>query len=36
MGLRPGIDPARLSDIADEMEADAFVALTRRLEKKSK
>ena len=36
MGLRPGIDPARLSDLADEMETDAFLALTRRLEKKLK
>jgi hypothetical protein len=36
MGLRPGIDPARLSELADEMETDAFLAGTRRPAKKSK
>jgi hypothetical protein len=36
MGLRPEIDPARLSELADEMETDAFLAGTRRLAKKGK
>ena len=27
MGLRPGIDPARLNALADELETDAFVEL---------
>jgi len=31
MGLRPGIDPARLGELADEMETDAFLATTKRL-----
>lgn len=31
MGLRPGIDPTRLSEMADEMEIDAFLATTKRL-----
>ena len=26
MGLAPGIDPRRLSELADELEADAFLA----------
>jgi hypothetical protein len=26
MGLSAGIDPRRLSDFADELEADAFLA----------
>jgi hypothetical protein len=29
-GVRPGIDPLRLNQMADELEADAFVALTTR------
>jgi hypothetical protein len=36
MGLRSGIDPARLSELADEMETDAFLARTRRPAKKGK
>ncbi|NOT39156.1 MAG: antitoxin [Alphaproteobacteria bacterium] len=31
MGLRTGIDPARLNQLADEMEADAFLALSGKL-----
>jgi predicted transcriptional regulator len=31
MGLRAGIDPARLGELADEMETDAFLATTKRL-----
>lgn len=34
MGLQSGIDPIRLSELADEMETDAFVAVTRRLREK--
>ncbi len=31
MGLRAGIDPARLHDLADDQEAEAFAATTRKL-----
>lgn len=31
MGLRPGIDPARLNQLADELEAEHFVELTNAL-----
>ncbi len=31
MGLRAGLDPSRLHDLADDLEAEAFVATTRRL-----
>jgi hypothetical protein len=31
MGLRAGLDPARLHDFADELELEAFAATTRRL-----
>jgi hypothetical protein len=31
MGLRAGVDPARLNQLADEMEVDAFLALNRKL-----
>ena len=31
MSLRAGLDPARLNALADELEADAQVDLTRRL-----
>jgi hypothetical protein len=31
MGLRTGIDPARLNQLADDMEVDAFLALSQRL-----
>jgi hypothetical protein len=36
MGLRPGLDPTRLSELADELETDAFLALTKRLRKKTR
>ena len=32
LALRKRIDPARLNHLADELEADAFLALTRSLE----
>lgn len=31
MGVRAGVDPARLSDVADDAEVTAFLDLTRRL-----
>lgn len=31
MGLKPGIDPARLNQLADELEAEEFVALAGKL-----
>lgn len=31
MGFRPGVDPASMSSLADELEVDAFVELTRQL-----
>ena len=31
MGLRAGIDPARLSDLADELEVEAFLDVSRSL-----
>ncbi len=31
MGLRAGLDPARLHELADEAELEAFAATTRRL-----
>lgn len=31
MGLRAGLDPARLHDLADEMELEAFATTSRRL-----
>ncbi|RXK55701.1 antitoxin [Oleiharenicola lentus] len=36
MGLRAGLDPARLHDLADEMELEAFAATTRRLRRSRK
>jgi hypothetical protein len=33
MGLRSGIDPARLRDLDDEFEIQAFLRTTRALEK---
>jgi len=33
MGLRAGVDPARLHDLADDLEAEAFAATTRKLRK---
>ncbi len=34
LGPRAGIDPARLNQLADELEVDAFVALSQRLAEK--
>lgn len=31
MGLRTGIDPGRLNQLADELESDAFAELSQRL-----
>ncbi len=31
MGLRAGADPSRLHDLADDLEAEAFAATTRKL-----
>jgi hypothetical protein len=31
MGVRAGIDPARLADAGDDAEVDAFLDLTRQL-----
>lgn len=36
MRLRPGIDPTRLAELADEMETDAFLATTKRLREKAR
>ena len=33
MGLRAGLDPSRLHDLADDLEAEAFAATTRKLRK---
>jgi hypothetical protein len=33
MGLRPGLDPARLHDLADDLELEAFAASTRKLQR---
>ena len=33
MGLRAGVDPARLHDLDTDLEAEAFAATTRRLRK---
>jgi hypothetical protein len=32
MGLRAGIDPTRLHEVADDLEAEAFLATTRKLQ----
>lgn len=32
MGLRPGLDPAGFNRLADDLEAEAFLEATRRLE----
>jgi hypothetical protein len=32
MGLRPGIDPTKLQQLADEMEVEAYLEVTRQLE----
>jgi hypothetical protein len=36
MGLRAGIDPARLHDFADELEAEAFAATTQEFRRAMK
>ncbi len=36
MSLRPGVDPARLGELADDMETDAFLATTKRLREKKR
>ena len=36
MGLRAGFDAGRLNSLVDELEADAFVSLTRDLLNRSK
>lgn len=32
MGTRPGVDPTRLQELADDFEIDAFAELTQKLE----
>ncbi len=34
MGLRPGIDPTKLQQLADEMEVEAHLEVTRKLEER--
>lgn len=36
MGLRAGLDPARLHELADEMELEAFATTTARLKRTRK
>lgn len=36
MGLRAGIDPTKLQDLADQMEVEAFLELSRRLDRSRK
>jgi hypothetical protein len=36
MGLRTGIDPGRLTELADDLEVDAFLKLTKKLERKNR
>ena len=36
MRLRPGLDPTRLTELADEMETDAFLLTTKRLRGKKR
>lgn len=36
MGLRAGIDPGRLNQLADELESDAFADLSQRLHRSEK
>lgn len=36
MGLRVGIDPARLSEVGDDLEVEAFLETTRQLEQRKK
>lgn len=35
MRLRPGVDPGRLAEVADDLEIDAFLAATKRLRGRS-
>lgn len=32
MGLRPGIDPTKLQELADDMEVEAYLEVTRQLD----
>lgn len=34
LGLRAGLDPARLHEVADELEAEAFAETTRQLRRR--
>lgn len=34
LGLRSGLDPARLHEVADELEAEALVETTRRMQQR--
>jgi hypothetical protein len=36
MGLRSGVDPARLMEMADDLEVEAFLTLTKRLEREKR
>lgn len=36
MGLRPGIDPNRMQDLADDLELEAYLEVTRRVEEELK
>ena len=36
MGLMPGIDYSKANKLADDMEIDAFIELTKRLEKQKR
>jgi hypothetical protein len=36
MGLRAGVDPARLQQLDDDLEVDSFLAVTGKLLRKSK
>lgn len=36
MGLRAGIDPGRLNQLADELEAEAFLDLSRGLQQRTR
>lgn len=35
MGLRPGLDPARLAEVEDDEEFQAFLRVTRRLARRT-
>jgi hypothetical protein len=36
MGWRPGIDPTKLQELADDLELEAFLNLNKRLEEERK